>query len=228
MDTFSYSFLLSNDDCFINLDTDNNVVLKITKSGEQIPFFDTSHLFPIKVGEGLNGNILVSKVDQLLGTRTEQSIRRVQMITPKGMIQHTYELGEDGATPILTLPKRAVQNYNSTVCIVNKFEEAPNKKVGNLCVFYEDGAFKSFYNGHGRDFNPRDVCCDTMSNILLLNPADDTIHLLNSDGAFLKHLFIKDKSPQHLMCITLYKDTLYIGSRSEEIHLYRYQLEHQP
>ena len=77
-------------------------VVSIDHSGRTKRVFDTSPLHPLDVGPALNGNILVTLVDELSHTRTADSQRKVQMITSKGEPMHTYEFGEDGTT--LCLP----------------------------------------------------------------------------------------------------------------------------
>ena len=80
------------------------------------------------------------------------------------------------------------------------------------------------YKGHDNEFNPWGIACDTMCNIICINPFDKTVHLVSSEGAFVKYIFTRDT------CITNYpssvafqNDTLWIGSDRGEIRVYKYR-----
>ena len=92
-------------------------------SGEETTILSRSPLFPLDVG---HAKILVSLIDELSATRTEQSQRKVQMLSPGMEVLRTYEFGKDGLTPVLTAPFRLTQNYNSNVCFIDKYKTEQN------------------------------------------------------------------------------------------------------
>ena len=210
------SFFLTNDKVFISYNFEEQVVVSIEHSGKTSNIMSTSPLYPLNVGPALNGNILVTLVDKFEYTRTAESQRKVQMITPAGELLHTYELGEDCVTPIFTMPIGPTQNFNSNVCAINR-----NGGKGDVCVCYEDGGLKFVYSGHGGEFYSIDICCDTLCNILCTNVLDDSVHVIDNDGAFLEYLLTSDTCVTMPTAVALYRDALWVGSLLGYVRVYR-------
>ena len=217
------SFFVMNDKDFISYHHGKQVVVSIEHSGKTSNIMSTSPLYPVNVGPALNGNILVTLVDKSEYTRTADSQRKVQMITPGGELLHTYEFGVDCATPIFTAPWKPTQNFNSNVCAINRYKTADDDFRGDVCVFYEDGGLKFLYSGHGGEFWPLDVCCDSLCNIICTNWYDDSVHVIDSDGGFLEYLLTCDTCVPEPTAVALYRDALWVGSRSGDVRVYRYK-----
>ena len=220
-DASGISFILQ-DGGFLVCNTKQKNILKVDMSGKSSVWMDTSPIEARYIGEALNGNNLISLCDDNTGTRTEQSQRSVRMVTPSGDVLHSYEYGEDGITPVLTCSERETQNYNSDVCVVNTYEIAKDKWRGNVCVFFEDGGFRFMYSGHGGDFNPVGICCDLLCNIICINRKDNTIHVVSSEGSFLKNLFTRDTCVPDPLSLALHRGVLWVGSMGGEVRVYRY------
>ena len=120
-DTKTNSFII-HDDSILLCNGDKKNILKYDMSGNKSIWIDVSPLQARCIGHALNGNILVALVDELGGCRKKESERKVRMFTPGGDALHTYEYGRDGTTPILTSPVYVFQNYNSDVCVMNRYE----------------------------------------------------------------------------------------------------------
>ena len=198
-------------------------ILKIDMSGKSTPWIDTSPLEAKCLAEALDGKILISLRDEYSGTRTKHSQRCVRMVTPSGDTLKSYEYGEDGRTPVLTSPLYVTQNGNSDVCVVNMYVVAQDEWRGHVCVFYEDGGFKFKYSGHSGEFFPYGLCCDSVCNIISVNQHDDTIHVVSSEGLFLKYLFTRDTYVPDPMSLALYRGVLWVGFQGGEVHVYRYK-----
>ena len=196
-------------------------ILKVDVSGKSSVWMNTSPLEAWFIGEALNGNVLVSLRDEYSGTRTEQSQRSVRMVTPSGDVLHSYEYDEAGSTSMLTKPGFVVQNNNSDVCITNQFEGLSKKPRGNLCVFYEDGSLKFVYAG--QKVAPYEICCDLLCNIICINCIDRTIHVISSEGSFLRYLFTSDTCVPQPLSIALNRGVLWVGSKKGEVRVYRYK-----
>ena len=220
------SFFLAGDISFISTQYNQKFVVRIDHSGKITNVMTTSPLRPVDVGPALDGNILVTLVDEDSFTRTAESQRKIQMVTSAGEVLHTYEFGEDGSSPVFTKLGQPTQNYNSNVCVLNSFEIAPKKYNGNVCVFHEDGGMKFVYSGNGEEFNPQDMCCDSLCNIICTNnvPRKSSVHIIDSEGVFLKHLFTTDTCLPRTASVALYKDVLWVGSFTGDVRVYRYKL----
>ena len=120
---------INHDSGFLVCNPDDTNILKVDMSGKSSVWMNTSPLEAIDIGEALNGNVLISLCDEDTKTRTEQSQRCVRMVTSRGDVLHSYEYGEDGKTPVLTLPCFLTQNNNSDVCVINQFEGLNKSRV---------------------------------------------------------------------------------------------------
>ena len=217
------SFFVMNDKDFISYHHGKQVVVSIEHSGETSTIMNTSPLYPVHVGPALNGNILVTLADGEELTRTADSQRKVQMITPGGEMLHTYEFGEDCLTPIFTAPFRPTQNFNSNVCVINQYDTADGNARSDVCVFYEDGGLKFVYSGHGGEFYPTDICCDSLCNVICTNILDSSVYVIDSDGAFLEYLLTRDTCVTMPSAVALYRDALWVGSSFGEVRVYCYK-----
>ena len=197
-------------------------ILKIDMCGKSSMWIDTSPLEAREIGEALNGNVLISLVDEMSGVRTESSQRRVQMVSSGGNLLHSYENGKDNTTPVLTRPIFLTQNYNSDVCVVNVYEIEKNNWRGKVCVFYEDGELRFVYSGLDGNFYSIGICCDSLCNILCVSYNDNTIHVVSSDGLFLKYLFSDDSCIPKAYTLALHRGILWVGSKTGEVGVYRY------
>ena len=221
-DTATHSFIL-NDSAFLLSNLYEENINKIDMHGKISIWMDVSPLRPRFIGNALNGNILISLVDEDSGSRTVQSERKVQMLTSSCEILYTYEYSDDGTTGVLTRPNRVIQNYNSDVCVVNQYETAiKGKFFGNICVFYEDGSLKHVYSGGNGKFNPTGISCDPQCNIICANYYDRTVHLLNSDGSFIQYLFTSDSCIPLPNALALHRGFLWVGSDQGDVRVYQY------
>ena len=221
-DTDSHSFIIENK-TFLFCNQSRNNILKIDFSGGLSEWLNVSPLMPSFIGHALNGNVLVSLVDEISGSRTEKSQRKVQMLSTSSVVLRTYEYSENSTNPVLTCPCRVIQNYNSDVCVVNHYEESKDKWRGNVCVFYEDGGLKFVYSGHGEEFYPTEICCDSLCNIICANLVDNTIHVISSEGVFVQYLFTRDTCIPQPYALALHRGVLWVGSAKGEVRVYRYK-----
>ena len=216
-----HSFVLQDNE-FLLCNADANNILRMDISGRETIWIDTSPLIASFIGSALNGNLLIALADEESCSRTDKSLRKVQMLSPSGNIIHQYEYGEDGTTPVFTWPTRSTQNYNSDVCAVNMFKKTTGNVRGNVCVFYEDGGLKFVHSGHDGEFYPGGICCDLLCNIIFANNSNDTIHILNSEGSFVKYLFTSETCVTRPISLALYRGVLWVGSDLGEVRVYRY------
>ena len=222
-DTKTHSFIL-HDDSILLCNGDKKNIMKFDMSGKKSAWIDLSPLRPRSIGHALNGNILITLVDELECSRKKESERKVKMLTPGGEVLHTYEYGHDGSTPMFTSPECVFQNYNSDVCVMNRYKIRENQLRGEVCVYYQDGGLRFVYKGHDNEFNPWGIACDSMCNIICINPYDKTVHLVSSEGAFVKYILTRDTYVTSWpSSIAFHKDILWIGSDRGEIHVYKYK-----
>lgn len=77
---------------------------------------------------------------------------------------------------------------------------------------------------YSRTLSPADVCADPDGNFLVIDSKDDTVHLLNPKGKFLRLIMTDEDGLSDIECIAI--DTigwLWIGCREGWIHFANYQ-----
>ena len=224
-DTVSHSYsniFIYDAESFVLANRETEVIRHLIHTGKSEIIF-SSELSVVGVGRALNGNLLITLMDELSGSRTPESRRLVQMVTPGGELLHTYQYDKDGVTPALTFIARTLQNYNSDVCVVTlECKEEDGKEAGQICVFFEEGDLKFIYEGCGKPFLTFDICADSLCNIICANAIDDNVHIIDSNGQFLKYLFTKETCIPDIRCIALKDNILWVGSENGEVRTYRY------
>lgn len=73
-------------------------------------------------------------------------------------------------------------------------------------------------------FCPADTCTDSDSNYLVVDSYDDTVHLLDPKGNFLRILMSAEDGPRGIRCIDMdIKKYLHIGCKDGMVHTMNYQ-----
>ena len=176
---------------------------------------NTSPLYPTFIGRSLDGGVLVSLIDKPTFDVTDYSKRMVQHINVNGTVNKSYEYEEDDQTPLFVYPESVAQNRNTDICVINFNSET----TGHLCVLYaKTGKVHFTYKGQSDSehlFFPTDVCCDSNCNIFISDSVNKSIHLLNSNGQFVK--YVLPKAEISAMCMSIHNDNLWLGCEKGEI-----------
>ncbi|XP_062611770.1 uncharacterized protein LOC134273599 [Saccostrea cucullata] len=191
-------------------DFDNNSISSLSPSGSVSTVISTHPLVPGGICQSVGGGLLVTLRDNApdFYKLESHSRRLVRHITVKGDFIHDYEYQKDGHTRLFTWPLCVTQNSNSDICVVN----STSRTSGDLVILSPSGQVKSVYRGQNltKNFNPTDVVCDSLCNILVTDCKNNQIHQLSPDGEFLKFLLTEneDDGPYSM---SLYKSTLWVG-----------------
>lgn len=163
-------------------------VIRLSSSDSFSKVFSTAPLMPIGICQSIEGQLLVSLMD----TYSERyqpnsgSKRLVRHVSLTGAITSEYEFKGGDQTRLFTLPQRVKQNTNGSICVVN----VKSDTKGELVILSVSGSLKSVYSEQNlvNEFSPVDVVFDTHCNILVSDIFNSKIHLLSSDGEFMKYL----------------------------------------
>ncbi|XP_062615053.1 uncharacterized protein LOC134276785 [Saccostrea cucullata] len=162
----------------------------------------TDPLAPIGICQSVDGGLLVTLRDEESGPyKLESHSRRlVRHITVTGDVINEYEFQEDGITRLFKLPIGVTQHNNSDICVVN----GTSNTTGELEIMSHSGQMKCVYRGQNltENFDPTDVVCDSLCNILVTDLRNKQIHLLSPDGEFLKFL-LTDEEVNHPYSLSL-------------------------
>lgn len=79
-----------------------------------------------------------------------------------------------------TFPYKCAENINEDLCVVDRITE--NK--GQVFIFDKICYPKGGYIGTDveKDFDPRDICCNSIGNIIISDFTNNAIHILDQDG----------------------------------------------
>ncbi|XP_062569727.1 uncharacterized protein LOC134231778 [Saccostrea cucullata] len=208
------------DDYFTDLS--NKSIRRLSPSGSVSTVVSTDPLLPGGICQSVDSGLLVT----LIGCESDSykleshSRRLVRHITVTGDVIHEYEFQEDGHTRLFILPSTVTQNSNSDICVVN----CTSANTGELVIMSPSGRKKFVYRGQNltENFNPADVVCDSLCNILVTDPRNKQIHLLSPDGEFLK--FLPDNEVNRPYSLSLYMSTLWVGYREGVVKVFQYRM----
>ncbi|XP_061165852.1 uncharacterized protein LOC133174773 [Saccostrea echinata] len=205
------------------IDAINTSISCLSPSGSVSTVFSTDSLVPRGICQSVSGGLLVTLTEATLDLNTLESHCRylLRHITMTGDVIHEYEYQEDGETKLLTLPYRITQNGNCDICVAN----CTNEFTCVLLTMSPSGRMKSVYHGQNltENFDPSDVVCDSLCNILVTDPRNKQIHLLSPDGEFLKFL-LTDNEVNHPVKLSLYKSTLWVGYDEGLVKVFQYSV----
>ena len=151
--------------------------------------------------------------DLLVGMcRYDRYIGKVNRYNKKGKI--TQSIGNENDN-LYKFPRYITENVNRDVVVSDLKEHK-----GKIVVTDKSGRHRFSYTGppSGSGLEPRGICTDVMSHILVCDAFTNTVQLLNSDGHFLSYL-LTTRSPGMFKPRTLSFDLkgffLLVGSESE-------------
>ncbi|XP_062609423.1 uncharacterized protein LOC134271193 [Saccostrea cucullata] len=204
-------------------DDSNKSISCLLPSGSVSTVISTDPLIPVGICQSVVGGLLVTLRDYESDDYKlkSHSRRLVRYITVTGDVIHEYEYQEDGQSRLFTVPTRLTQNSNSDICVVNR----TNKFTGDLVIMSPSGSLKYVYRGQNliEDFCPSFVVCDSLYNILVTDHNNKQIHLLSSDGGFLKFL-LTENEVNHPIRLSMYKSTLWVGYYEGLVEVFKYRI----
>lgn len=159
-------------------------IKKIHPNGTIENFIDTSTLLPLGIHVNPHGNIFVCLVDQLNYIIEPSSKRQVMKFSKVGTPLEIFEY--NGYRRMFTLPGSVSENANQDICIVDLLSESR----GGILTIDSHGQQKWTYSGQkkGHMFRPHSVCNDKHGHVIVSDLANNSVHLLNEHGKFLRIL----------------------------------------
>uniref|UniRef100_K1R5W4 Tripartite motif-containing protein 3 n=1 Tax=Magallana gigas TaxID=29159 RepID=K1R5W4_MAGGI len=102
---------------------------------------------------------------------------------------------------------------------------------GAIVVTDREGRHRFSYTGHpsGSGLDPRGICTDVLSHILVCDVTDDTVHMLDKDGHFLSYLLTKSQDIDIPCSLSYDVNThrLWVGSwYNNKVCVYRFTDRH--
>lgn len=159
-----------------------------------------------------------------------------ETIRPRGKSSHKTELKvrifyEIGC---LTKPTCSYKKDSILTYFLDRIKTCRSSFVmisTNNITVYKGFTFNEWFRYSGRNgydpsfpFSPADVCADADGNFLVIDSNDDTVHLLDPKGEFLRSIMSTDDGLSGITCIAI--DTfgwLWIGCKNGMVHFANYQ-----
>ena len=212
-DTSCYNFATTSDDEIILCDDEKNEVKMIDKSDKCCVLFNTAELHPKYVSMSNAGELLISMWDEDSYSRTSASRRLVKRMTLGGEVVCVYEHDNDGKTPLLNRPKQTVEHYNGDVSVIDKSKNESGKLTGVVYGFDYNGTVKFRYFGvpDRHRYNPIGMSCDVFGNTITSDCGNRTVHLIDSNGNFVRYLITADMVNQDIYAVSLHGNRLWVG-----------------
>lgn len=132
------------------------------------------------------GNVCSSKINELLVIMEKNHDKQTKVVryfgsTEKQSIQFNYQsqpLYSSGGVKFIT------ENRNMDICL-------SDNKAGAVVVVDQAGEHRFSYTGSSttrKPFNPYDITTDSLSWILIADKNNDSIHILDQNGKFLRFI----------------------------------------
>ena len=213
-DTTCYNFATTSDVGIILCDRTTNEVKMIDKFDKCSVLFNTGNLHPAFVTITNAGELLISMWDEDSYSRTSSSRRLVRRMTMEGEEVCVYEYDNDGKTPLFTRPTKTVQHNNGDVCIIDRFKNNTDMATGVVYGFDIRGNVKFRYTGRQdkHPFNPLDMCCDMLGNTITSDTKNHNVHMIDTEGNFIRYLVTPDMVDRDLYAVSLYGNKLWVGA----------------
>ena len=101
---------------------------------------------------------------------------------------------------------------------------------GNSVVVNKGLTFTKRFSYHGsignnpsKTFSPIDLCADSDGNFLIIDSNDDSVHLLDTEGKFVRIIMSKEDGLCQVSCIAMNSDGwLGIGQKTGQMHFANY------
>nr|XP_022339233.1 uncharacterized protein LOC111134477 [Crassostrea virginica] len=202
-------------------DWKNRSICRLSPSGSVSTVFSTAPLQPLGICQTMDGSLLITLRDTEsdLYQPNSDSRRLMRHVTLTGDVIREYEYQEDGQTRLFTLPLRVTQNGNTDICVINE----TSNTTGELLILSFSGSLKSVYpkQEHRHNFFLSDVVCDSYRNIIVSEAQKRFLHLLSSDGEFMKYLLTENQVNKPLS-MSLKKSTLWVGDNKGRVKVFQY------
>ncbi|XP_078336964.1 uncharacterized protein LOC144626565 [Crassostrea virginica] len=202
-------------------DWKNMSISRLSPSGSVSLVFSTDPLQPMGICQTMDGGLLVTLGDTVSDPYqpNSDSRRLMRHMALTGDVIHEYEYQENGQTRLFTTPEKVTQNGNTDICVIN----TTSKTTVELLILSFSGSLKSVYpkREHRHNSFLRDVVCDSYCNIIVSEALKSSVHLLSSDGEFMRYLLTENQvnSPSSM---SLKKSTLWIGDYHGRVQVFHY------
>ncbi|KAK3106538.1 hypothetical protein FSP39_022176 [Pinctada imbricata] len=206
-----FHFAVSENGITYFCDPDDKDVIQIDKKGEIGALFSVTPLIPSYINLTRSGDLLITLEDEDSYVRNSSSRRLVRRTSMTGEALMEYEYDSDGKTPLFCRPMRPIEHVNGNICVINQYEQEPDIYSGTIYGFDSRGKINFKYSGIDGDFNPVDICCDTVGNIFISDCINKQIHIIDLKGRFVCFLTL-EPFKERLLAISMYDSKLWVGS----------------
>lgn len=208
----------------IYIDDKNNIMILSNEMETPITFIESTIFLVIPtciIWSPYTGDLLVGMLD--CNTQTGHIIRYNQ-IGKETQIIHRDNTGEE----LYNHPRYITENNNGDIGVC---DYGVDDNCGAVVVTEGEGIHRFSYTGHpsGSEFQPRGICTDVLSHILVCDDLTETIQILSKDGQFLSNLRTRKSLRYEISPYCLGYDVktnfLWVGSNGEhDVCVYRYLL----
>lgn len=163
--------------------------IKVVNSVGEVEVFATSSLHPAGISVNSHGDIIVCAVEDLRRRYKPEHKNCLQIYSKEGRLKREIERDLNG-DKIFAYPEYIDVNINGDMIISDIERE-------HVVILNSDGKVKLLYKGPpkgtlDKPFDPRDVKCDKDGNIVVCDINNNSLHLLDINGAFIRLLLSEE------------------------------------
>lgn len=163
--------------------------IKVVNSVGEVETFATSSLHPAGISVNSHGDIIVCAVEDLRRRYKPEHKNCLQVYSKEGRLKREIERDVNG-DKIFAYPEYIDVNINGDMIISDIERE-------HVVILNNDGKVRLVYKGPpkgtlDKPFDPRDVKCDKDGNIVVCDINNNSLHLLDINGAFIRLLLSEE------------------------------------
>ncbi|XP_052087571.1 uncharacterized protein LOC127724592 [Mytilus californianus] len=161
----------------------------LRENGELEHRFHVSPFHPFGICPTKSGEVWICLADKSSFIPELRGRTMVAKMTNLG--ERVCKIEFPGGKTHFTFPYRCTENINEDLIVVDRIKETK----GQVFIFDKSCQPKGGYIGTSvdREFDPRDVCCNSKGNIIISDYSNHAIHILLADGVLERLLKMDSK-----------------------------------
>ena len=211
----TFNFDMIDNDGILFCDIFNKKTVDIVdKSGHCKVLFGSDQWYPAFVTVTHSGELLISMWNEESASCTKSSHGLVRKIKMTGDIIHEYKFDNDGETTLFHKPYKAVEHYKGGISVIDKYRDEKIRLRSKVYGLDINRNVKFRYTGQADQhaYSPLDICCDVLGNTITTDSDNRAVHVIDTEGNFIRYLVTRDMFDYDLYSLSLYGNKLWIGT----------------
>jgi hypothetical protein len=165
----------------------------LTQSGQIKPFLSVSPLITTGIHVTQNNDIILGVIENDTYKLTDKSCRKIIVFGENKKEKQSYQYNKHKQR-LFTFPYR-ITDVNSDIVVI----DLTSDDDGRVVVLGKEGGVKWIYQGHpqinteDKTFNPLGIVTTSVSNVIVADFNNHTLHVISGEGELLTYKVMSDQ-----------------------------------